>query len=351
MNAGVLFQCIAWMKPLLFLVTCLFITVAAAAAAANLRDFSFGNHSTNKMFVTHVLCDGKEFDIPVGILNPGRSKATTANGFPRKMPSKFTILYQMDSQSLTQDVSGKEVSQLLEQARSALDVTVHFIYSNRGEFIPKVEARSRGSLRPDEVKLWPDENEPIFQKYKALVRAAYDGKADEVRKELEAGAPFSWPENPAGISPLEYTAFRNKEPAFDEMLKSLPLDYSRFMYGNCIKLAAQEEHTSILTKLLAKSLADALPPPDLQEVFYSACYSAKTPLALEILLKHYPVGIDFRVRDYGHTLLFVAVQGRNYATVEWLVNHGANKTLTLRNGSKPIDWARDERMRQLLAQP
>jgi hypothetical protein len=346
MKAGVPFQRSASIKTLSFLATWLFITISANADTP--KDFSFDNYSTNELWVTDVLFDGKQFDVPPGVLVPGGSQKTISDGFPNKIPGKFTILFRMSSQSLTQYVSGKEVSQLLKQARHAPDVTVHFIYSHRGEFIPKVEARSGAGLRADEAKLWPDENEPGFQKYKALVRAAYAGKAEEVRRELDAGAPFSWPDNPLGISPLEYTAARNHERAFDELMKVLPFDYSPYMYGNCIKLASQEGHTNILINLLAKPQADTVPPRLLPEIFYSACYSAKIPAALEILLRHYPVGIDFQVRDYGHTLLFVAVQGRNYTTVEWLVSHGANKNVTLKNGSKPIDSARDDRMRQLL---
>jgi ankyrin repeat protein len=240
---------------------------------------------------------------------------------------------------------------LLKQAGNASDITVHFIYSHRDEFIPKVEAKIRSNGRSGETKLWPDENAPAFRKYKLLVRAAWDGKADDTRKALEDGAPFSWPDNPVDISPLEYTAARNHELAFDELMKALPVDYSTYMYGHCIQVASQEGHTNILTKLLAKPQADMVPSRLLPEIFYSACYSAKIPAALEILLKHYPVGIDFRVRDYGHTLLFVAVQGRNHATVEWLLNHGANKNVTLKSGSKLIDWARDEQMRELLTRP
>ena len=337
------------MRIFLFLAAWLFST--SFVGAANPKDISFGNYSTNELFVTGVLCDGKGSNIGAGFLTPGGSGAKTMDGFPDKMPRKFTILYRLGSQSLKQDISGAEISQLLKQVRNAPDVTVHFIYSRRGEFVPKVEARTRGNLRPEEAQLWPDESEPMFQKYKALVRVAYDGKAEDVRKELEHGAPFSWPENPVGLSPLEYTVIRNFEPAFDELMKALPPDYSVYEYGHCVKLAAQNGHAGMLTKLLTRPCADTLPPRVLQEVFYSSCYSAKTPAGLEILLKHYPVGIDFRVRDYGHTLLFAAVQGRNHSIVEWLVNHGANKNLTLQSGSRPIDWARDERMRQLLTQP
>lgn len=336
------------MKTLASLATCWLIAVGVYAADP--QWFSFGNHSTNDLYVTRVLCDGKEFPIPVGILIPGGSKASS-DMFPRKMPVTFTVLFRKDSQSLTQDVSGKEVSQLLKHAPAVSDVTVHFLYSERGKFIPKVEARNRRSIRPDEVKLWPDESDPRFQKHKTLARAAYDGKADEVRKALDDGAPYSWPDNPIGLSALEWTVRWNHEGAFDELMKALPLDYSTYRYANCIKLASQDGRAAILTKLLTQPLANAVPPRVLQEIFYSACYSAKTPESLETLLKHYPVGVDFRVRDYGHTLLFTAVQGRNHAIVEWLVNHGANKSLALQNGSKPIDWARDERMRQILTQP
>lgn len=300
--------------------------------------------------MTRVLCDGKEIPIPVGVLVPGGAKAS-AELFPRRVPEMFTVMFRRDSQSLAQNLSGDEVSKLLKLTPKGANVRLHFIYSARGNFIAKVESQRNGSLRPDEAKLFPDENLPAFQKYKALVRAAYDGKAKDVRKALDDGAPFSWPDNPIGISPLEWTARWNHESAFDELMGALPLDFSPYAYGNCIKLASQGGHTELLTKLLATPLADSVPAAALQEVFYSACYSAQAPQALEILLKHYPVGVDFRVRDYGHTLLFVAVQGRNHTIVEWLIKNGANKNATLQNGSKPIHWARDDRMQRLLNQP
>ena len=328
----------------------IWIGLVLCSKAAQPQWWSFSNHGTNELFVTRVLCDGKEVPIPVGVLIPGGAKAS-AGLFPRKVPEKFTVMFRKDSQSLVQNVSGDEVSRLLKQTSKGVNVRLHFIYSHRGEFIPKVESRKAGSLRPDEAKLWPDENEPAFQKYKALVRAAYDGNAESVRNAVDGGAPFSWPDNPVGISPLEWTARWNHEPAFDELIKALPRDFSPYAYANCIKLASQEGHTGVLTKLLAKPLADSVPSSALQEIFYSSCYTAKAPHALEILLKHYSVGVDYRVGDYGHTLLFVAVQGRNHTIVEWLIKNGANKNATLQNGEKPIDWARDERMRRFLTQP
>jgi hypothetical protein len=319
------------------------------AFAANPQTWSFSNHSSNELVVARVLCDGRAFGIPVGILIPGGAKST-ADMFPKKLPGVFTIEFHKDSQSLTQSIDGKQVSDLLKMPPPGSDIVLHFVFSHRHEFVPKVEARSP-SLRSEESKLWPDENLPSFQAYKTLVRAAHDGNVARVRTALKGGAPFSWPDNPVGSTPLEWTVRWNHESAFDELMKVLPPDYSPYAYGHCIMLALDDGHLRTLGKLLAQPIANAMPPRLLQEIFYTACYSTDTAAPLEMLLQHYQVGIDYRVRDYGHTLLFVAVQGRKHAVVEWLVKHGANKTSPLQNGSKPMDWARDERMRWLLAQP
>lgn len=267
--------------------------------------------------------------------------------FPRKIPNTFSIVFQRDSQTITQNVSGKQVSDLIKAAGSSEHITVHFLYSHNDVFIPKVEAR--GENTPFEMaKLLPDENDPRFQKYKTLIRAAYDGDAMGVRNAIKNGAPFVWPDNPVGLTPLEWAVRWNKEAAFDELIAALPPDYSVYNYAHCIQIASQAENAGILSKLLTQPLADKVPKRELQEIFYTACYTAKSPRSVEMLLAHYPVGIDYRVRDFGHTLLFVAVQGEKDDITEWLVNHGANKSATLQNGSKPIDFARDERTRKLL---
>ncbi len=266
------------------------------------------------------------------------------------MPQIFTIIFRKDSQSVTQSISGRDVSDLLKQAQSGGDLTVHFIYSHRGQFIPKVEAQTR-NRSDEERRLWPDENDALFAKYKVLDRAAYKGDVPAVKKALDDGAPVLWPENPIGLSPLEATVRWNHEAAFDVLLNVLPRDYSPYNYASCIKLIAPKENTNILRKLLDRPLANQVPPQEMQEIFYSASCSASSPHSLEMLLNHYNVGIDYRVRDYGHTLLFAAVQERKYEIVEWLIQHGADRNATLRDGSKPIDHARDARMRALLSAP
>jgi hypothetical protein len=335
------------MRTNLLLLICFFATGVCNAVTPSW--ISFGNFSTNEIYVTDILIDGKDTGIPCGILVPGGAKSTS-DMFPKRVPNTFTIIFKQGSLSITQNVSGKTVADLIKAAGTSDEITVHFVYSHKGIFIPKVEASEKRT--PSEVgKLFPEENDPLFQKYKTLIRAAYDGDVAGVKAAIKNGAPFTWPDDPVGLTPLEWTIRWNREPAFDALMATLPPDYSAFNYAHCLRLAIQSGNSGLLNKLLAQPLADQVPQRELQEIFYTACYSTKSPSSLGILLNHYPVGIDYRVRDYGHTLLFVAVQGQNDDVVEWLVNHGANKNVTLQNGSKPIEHARDERVRKLLSQP
>lgn len=103
-----------------------------------------------------------------------------------------------------------------------------------------------------------------------------------------------------------------------------------------------------LKKLLQSDLAKEIPEKPLQEIFYDTCYHRKTPETLEILLEHFKVGADYKVRDYGHTLLFVAVQANSPELVRWLLARGANPNAKIQNGDTPLKWARNETVRKLL---
>jgi hypothetical protein len=88
------------------------------AFAANPQTWSFSNHSSNELVVARILCDGRAFGIPVGILVGGAK--STADMFPKKLPGVFTIEFRKDSQSLTQSIDGKQVSDLLKMPHAAL---------------------------------------------------------------------------------------------------------------------------------------------------------------------------------------------------------------------------------------
>ena len=322
-----------------------FILIGVVGTHAS-RSVSFSNSSTNEIWVTRVLCDGKNSSIlACGVLGPGNGAKVLVDYFP-KIPAEFAIQYRSGTEERVDKIAGARVSELLKAAARSQDITLHFIFSRSGHFVAKIEGSGKESS-PYEKNLWPDEQDPNFHRYKDLLRAAYDGNAERVGKALEDGVPFAWPDNPLGLTPLEYTVRWNHAAAFEVLIKRVPEDYPVYAYAKCIKLAVHENLIAILRELLSHSFADRVFGERLQDIFYEACYSGR-PEALELLLKRYPVGIDYKVGDYGHTLLFAAVQGRNPAVVEWLMEHGADRNATLRNGSKPIDWARDEKIRQLL---
>ena len=67
-----------------------------------------------------------------------------------------------------------------------------------------------------------------------------------------------------------------------------------------------------------------------------------------MLLEYFDLPIDFKVRDYGHTLLIVASQSGKEEIVRFLVKQGADADLDLDNGSKAIDVDREEGIKKIL---
>ncbi|MFC1498059.1 ankyrin repeat domain-containing protein [Verrucomicrobiota bacterium] len=308
---------------------------------------SFSNHGLKDIFVDRILCDGKPFSVPVGCLGAGGGGKASAFMFPPFIPKKFTIEYEKDGKKLKDEVEGKWIEDLLEKAKPAKEVTLHFIYSDEEKFIVKVYFDRGENRNGYGGELWPDEKDPNFALYKELIENSYNGNTDKVRELIEKGAPCTWKNEPVSLTPLEWTARWNRIDAFNTIIKIMPKDYSVKRYANCIKLAAQDDNMEILAGLLKHPKCKEISEDKLQNLFYSTCNSAKKTETLELLLNCFDVGVDFRVRDYGHTLLFVAVQADNASLVEWLLNQGADVSKTLKNGSKAIDSARSEAVKKL----
>lgn len=319
----------------------------AASFSSGRNSVSFSNHSDVELWVDRILCDGNEFPMPVGVLCPGGAKAA-ASMFPSPIPKVFTIEYKKDGKKLSTDISGEEVSSAIKSSEKAKEITLYFIYTDTDEFVVKIYFDRGGNSILHEDELWPDEKNPKFNSYKELVRSAYAGDSMKVQELLKEGTPFVWKNDPVSLTPLEWSVRWNRKDTFEILMSYLPANYSRYNYANCIKLAVQDEYTDVLKRLLENPKSKEVSKDALEDLFYTACAHSKTSVPLELLLKKYDVGVDYRVRDYGHTLLFVAVQSGNADIVQWLLEHGANRNVTLENGEKLIDQARDEKIRKLL---
>ena len=204
-------------------------------------------------------------------------------------------------------------------------------------------------------KLLPDEGNPDFKSYKELIRASIDGNAQQIRELLTNGTSYAWPNEPESLTPLGWTIRWNRQEAFDVLISRLPKDFYPYEYYWCIRMAAQDGQTNILARLLQSNLAKEIPKSQLQDIFYNACSHAKADNTktndievLKILLKQFNVGIDYETSDYGHTLLFTAVQSDDVELVKWLLTQGANPNVKLQNGDMPLKWARSETIKQLL---
>lgn len=312
-----------------------------------MHSVAFSNHSTNSIWVERILCDGKLFPAPCGALSSGGAKASVAM-FPSSIPNVFRIEYEKNNKMLTADIPASDARAAIDKAKPANEITLHFIYSDQENFILKIYFdRGEKSLCLD-GELWPDETNPLFQRYKELVRSAYSGNSDRTKQLLASGAPLAWKNEPITLTPLEWSVRWNHLETFKLLMSAIPDDYPGYNFANCLKLAAQDDTTEILDLLLTSQHAKAIPFDSLEELFYSACSSAQKLSTLQALLTCYHVGVDFKVRDYGHTLLFVAVQADNHEFARWLISQGANKNAMLESRSRPIDFARSKTMEDIL---
>ena len=226
---------------------------------------SFSNHSDVKLWVDRVLCDGREFPVPVGVLSPGGG-SKGASMFPSPIPKVFTIEYEKDGKKLSADISGEGVSSAIKLAENAKEITLYFIYTDAEEFVVKIYFDRGDNSLPYEGELWPDEKNPKFKSYKELVRSAYTGDSKKVEELLKDGTPFVWKNDPVSLTPLEWSVRWNRKEAFDILMSYLPENYTCYDYANCIKLAAQEGYADILKKLLDNPKSKEIPKDDLENL-------------------------------------------------------------------------------------
>lgn len=271
--------------------------------------------------------------------------------FPAQIPGSFRIEYEdMDETKHTETLDAGMVKTVLSSNPSAKEATIYFVFTSDRKFTLKLYLGSVDGSSRLLGQLFPDEGDPAFTGYKELVRSALDGDAPHLRKLLSNGTPSVWPNEPVTMTPLEWTVRWEKQEAFDVLMERLPKDFDPYAYYNCIRLATQSGSDDMLKRLLQANLAKAIPDGPLQEIFYEACYVGKKTRTLEILLEHFKVGVEYKTRDYGHTLLFVAVQAGNLDIVRWLLAHGADPNAKLQDRTTPLKYSQNAAISKLLVE-
>jgi hypothetical protein len=319
-------------------------------AGLQLKDgeYCFCSTSTNEVLVTRFLSDGKEL-MSCGALNPYQHASVYNDRmFPWTLPQAFQIEYQNSSGMARTD----KLDTTWIKLKKAKEGTVYFIYTPEEKFILKIYLPNGD----DDVgtrldgKLLPDEDDPAFKTYKELARASIDGNAQRIRELLANGTPYVWPNEPVGLTPLGWSVRWNRQEAFNVLIEKMPADFYPYEYYWCIQMAAQDGELEILKRLLQSPLANEIPKFQLQEIFYHACYHPNTNNieTIKILLDHCKVGVDFKTRDFGHTLLFVAIDSKDVNLVKWLLEQGANPNAKLQNGDTPLKRTRSEAIKKLL---
>jgi ankyrin repeat protein len=218
--------------------------------------------------------------------------------------------------------------------KSTNQILVRNVYSDGKRLVSCGGLIPNAKATVDDESLWPYKLPQVFQiEYQDYV----------------------WPNNPVSMTPLELSVRWNRKEAFDTLITQLPNDFYPYSYYWAIQMAAQEGRTDILKRLLQSNLASDVPKLSLQEIFYQACSHTKADSAktndvevLKILLEHFKVGIDYKTRDFGHALLFVAIDSDDMELVKWLLEQGANPNAKLQSGGTLLTRARSEAMKKLL---
>jgi len=322
---------------------------AALFGGPKFSETKFFNASTNEIWVTEFLYDGKDSHVPTGWFGPNVMK--TAIMGEKTVPKTIRVIFKyLDgpaaSQFFTNDFSTSNLVLSLKH-RHINNPRLDFIFTPERQFTLKYYENSGESWLLKGV-FWPDCEDPKFSNYVAVVRAARSMDATRLKQILNAGAPSYWPGCPDAISPLECSALEGDVPSLKLLLDRMPTNYSIYNFANCIKLAAQDGRTNILTILFQNKLSEQVASNSMQEIFYQAAESSRSPAVIEMLLHHFKVGIDFPVRDGGMTMLYVAVDDQDFELASWLLKHGANPDPPLSTKTRILDRAKDSRVRQLL---
>jgi hypothetical protein len=324
--------------------------ISSISATARLRllegSYSFVNKSIHAVTVTRLLSDEKVLDHGTSLYPYQSASIMNLDMFPYTLPKSFTVEYE--------DSDGKWHTDKLDTSwitqKKSKSGEIYFVYTSEQNFCLKIYLETGGDKMRLDGLLLPDEDSSDYKKYKELACASIDGNTQRVRELLTNGAAYYWPNLPSGLTPLGWAVRWNHVETFEVLFQKMPKDFYPYEFYWCIKMAAQNGELEILKRLLESDLANNVPSFPLQEIFYDSCYHSNpnSTDVLKLLLDHYKVGIDFKTRDYGHTLLFIAIDSRDLKLIKWLLDQGANPNAKLEDGTTPLQRTRTEEIRKLL---
>lgn len=307
---------------------------------------SFHSFSSKEIFVSDVYFDGEKVRVPVGHLAPNSS--STTHSFFSNFPQTVRVNYQVDEVEFVDDIDFRDFNELVAKTKSN-KMTLYMIYTEGGDFIPKLHLDVKGDYRGVQGELHPDQELEEYKSYKRLLRAVSSDDYELLKAEVDSGAPVYWLNEPVSNSPIEWAALNGNLDSLNLIL-SEGTQYPSFIIANCLKLAAQNGYTDILRVLLERQYTEGINNQNLQTILYStvSLNTNSNSKAIMMLLQYFDLPIDFKIRDSGHTLLIVASQSDKTEIVRFLVEQGADTDLMTNYGSTAIDFTHKEDIRKIL---
>lgn len=310
----------------------------------------FCNLNENEIYVHEVYADNELFKIPVGILIPYAT--STADIYPKKIPNKFTIKFSVNGILHTKTIGTDIIQPFLPMSKKHRQTDLIFIYTVDGNFILKLffQDESRIASKLNMGELYPDQGIEKYLEYNKVIESIILGDIDVFLHLMKNRAPLYWPEDSTKSSPIERAVLENNTEILKLIIDS-GCHYPSYIIARAFSCAAQQNNYMALTHLLSLKNQIKDNQEQLQDILYSTVASNKASTeVLSLLLDEFNLSINYRVRDYGHTLLIVATQNDNVHFVKYLLGHGANKEIKIENGNKAIDFARNEEILSMLAE-
>jgi hypothetical protein len=184
------------------------LVVWTSACGGSAHHLTVENVSDEELHLEAVSAPEFEFPPPVGVLGRGHQ----GSGFIMKTPPSQVTITERGKPPVV-----VRVPSLPEDANG--EITLHVIYTRSRqwatawEIIPERDA----DRIPTNVRRIPEDADPRFRQFRALIAAAEAGNVADVDRLITQGAPLSW--DTTGDSPLVSAAGRQRHAVIERLLR------------------------------------------------------------------------------------------------------------------------------------
>lgn len=294
---------------------------------------SYGGSEPGCLKVRKVMMDNKPI-VPPGSICGGAG--ATELIFPDKFPASVTVEYEAEGRQLARTIDTLKLRDYVDTVPKMMNLVLNIYNSRRQGLLAKVYVTPDIGSEIYLGELYPDLENPIYRDYRQLQIASDRGDLGAVKTLLSKGVPQFWEDDPASFTPLQYALRRGDRKLVEFLLDELPANFPVLAYDWSMRLVASWGDAPLLEQFLRRPQAAALSADSLRGLLDYAC-RAKGAAALKLLVRRYKTGVNFKLSDWGDTLIFSAARNGNLEAFEWLLENGADVNARLQDGKRLKD--------------